>query len=302
MTNSLTPSRTFELKAKGPFEFIQSVYFWQGFTLANAGQGAHESSIDLAFVPFGNSHAIGVRATGIAGGLHAEIYGDAPDRIEQDIARIFSLDVDASGFDAMVKRNPELERLLDFFPGSRPVLFATPYEAAAWAIISQRVRMTQAAKVKANLEQELGEVVRFPDNELHAFPAPDVLRTLGPFPGLMATKIERLHGLAEAANEVLDPARLRALSPEEADATVRQIPGIGGFSAELILLRGAGFPDQLPLTGQHISEGIARLYHLPGLPNEAQVREIAERWRPFRGWIAFLLHRLYRDEIPLEAL
>lgn len=302
MTNPPTPSRTFDLAASGPFDFIQSVYFWQGFTLANAGEGAHESSIDLAFVPFGNAHAVGVRATGIPGGLHAEIYGEAPDRIEQDVARIFSLDVDGSGFDEMAGRNPELERLLDFFPGSRPVLFPTPYEAAAWAIISQRVRMTQAAKVKANLERELGELVRFPDNELHAFPAPGVLRTLGPFPGLMATKVERLHGLADAANDLLDPARLRALSSEEADETVRQIPGIGGFSAELILLRGVGFPDQLPLTGQHLGEGIARLYRLNSLPSDAQVREIAENWRPFRGWIAFLLHRLSREEIPLEAL
>jgi DNA-3-methyladenine glycosylase II len=302
MTNSRTPSRTFDIVARGPFEFAQSVYFWQGFTLANAGEGAHESSIDLAFVPFESDHAIGIRATGIPGGLHAEVYGDAPDRIEQDIARIFSLDVDGRGFDDVAKRNPELERLFDFFPGSRPVLFPTPYEAAAWAIISQRVRMTQAAKVKANLERELGEIVRFPDNELHAFPAPSVLRTFRPFPGLMATKVERLHALAEVANEVLDPARLRARSPEEAEMVVRRIPGIGEFSAELILLRGAGFPDQLPLTGQHIGEGIARLYRLHALPSEKQIREIAENWRPFRGWVAFLLHRLYRDEIPLEAL
>jgi DNA-3-methyladenine glycosylase II len=302
MTTAPAPSRTFELHAQGSFDFRQSIEFWQGFGLANAGEGAHEARIDLAFVPFGNERAVGVRATGIPGGLRAEIYGEAPARIEQDIARIFSLDVDGRGFDEMAKRNPELERLFDFFPGSRPVLFPTPYEAAAWAIISQRVRMTQAAKVKANLERDLGERVRFPGNELSAFPAPGKLRTLGPFPGLMMTKIERLHALAEMAGDVLDPARLRARSPEEADAQVRQIPGIGGFSAELILLRGAGFPDQLPLSGRHVGEGIARLYRLNALPSEAQVREIAERWRPFRGWVAFLLHRLFREEIPVEAL
>jgi DNA-3-methyladenine glycosylase II len=296
------PSRTFDLRAQGSFDFTQSIDFWRGFGLANAGEGAHESLIDLAFVPFGSERAVGVRATAIAGGLHAEIFGEAPDRIEQDVARIFSLDVDGREFDEMAKRNPELERLFTFFPGSRPVLFPSPYEAAAWAIISQRVRMTQAAKIKANLERELGERVRFPDTELSAFPAPGKLRTLGPFPGLMMTKIERLHALAELAGELLDPARLRSLAPEEADAQVRQIPGIGSFSAELILLRGAGFPDQLPLTGQHISEGIARLYHLNVRPTDAQVREIAERWQPFRGWIAFLLHRLFREEIPLEAL
>jgi DNA-3-methyladenine glycosylase II len=295
MSKSVAPSRRFDLTAQGSFDFAESVRFLKGFTLFNAGEGAHAASIDLAFVPHGSNSAIGVRATGIPGGIHAEIYGDAPDRIEADVARIFSLDIDAREFDSLAERDPELEPLLDAYAGSRPVLFATPYEAAAWAIISQRVRMTQAAKVKANLERELGELVQFPDNELHAFPAPSVLRNLGPFPGLMATKVERLHGLAEAADEVLDPARLRAMSPEEADAAVRTIPGIGAFSAELILLRGVGLADQLPITGQHISEGISRLYRLNSVPDEATIREIAEGWRPFRGWIAFLMHRMLND-------
>jgi DNA-3-methyladenine glycosylase II len=292
-------SRSFDLTAQGPFEFAESVRFWQGFTLANAGEGAHESSIDLAFVPPGTSKAIGVRATGIPGGLHAEIFGEAPERIEQDVARIFSLDIDGREFEAIREREPELSPLLDLYAGSRPVQFATPYEAAAWAIISQRVRMTQAAKVKANMEHELGELVRFPNNELYAFPAPSTLRTLGPFPGLMATKVERLLGLAEAADDVLDPDRLRAMTPEEADKEVRQISGIGDFSAELILLRGVGFPDQLPIAGGHMAEGIARLYKLNSLPTASEVLEYAEQWRPFRGWIAFMLHRMLRDDEPI---
>lgn len=295
MAKSTVPTRRFDITAQGPFDFAESVRFWQGFALATGGKGAHEASIDLAFVPPGSSSAVGVRVTGLPGGIHAEIYGEAPDRIEHDVARIFSLDIDAQEFDSLVDRDPELAPLLEQYAGARPVLFPTPYEAAAWAIISQRVRMTQAAKVKSNMERELGELVRFPDNELHAFPAPSVLRRLDPFPGLMSAKVERLRGLAEAADEVLDPDRLREMTPEEADIAVRQIPGIGGFSAELILLRGVGFPDQLPLTGQHMSEGIARLYRLNALPGEAEVREIAEQWRPFRGWIAFLLHRMLND-------
>lgn len=295
MAKSVTPSRTFDLTAQGAFDFAESVRFWKGFTLFNAGEGAHEESVDIAFVPPGSNSAVGVRATGIPGGIHAEIYGDASDRIEADVARIFSLDVDGREFESLAERDPELGPLIEAYAGSRPVLFPSPYEAAAWSIISQRVRMTQAAKVKANLERELGELVRFPGNELYAFPAPAVLRNLGPFPGLMATKVERLHGLAEAADEVLDPAKLRAMPPEDADLAVRTIPGIGAFSAELILLRGVGFPDQLPITGQHLSEGISRLYRLNSVPDEATIREIAEGWRPFRGWIAVLMHRMLSD-------
>ena len=34
--------------------------------------------------------------------------------------------------------------------------FGTPFEAAAWAVLSQRVQMAQAAKVKHELARQLG--------------------------------------------------------------------------------------------------------------------------------------------------
>jgi DNA-3-methyladenine glycosylase II len=294
MAARTTPSRRFEIAAQGPFDFSESARFWQGFTLANAGEGTGEEKIDLAFVPPGAEQAIGARVTGVPGGIAVEIYGEAPESIEADLARIFSLDVDGRGFESLAERDPELEPLLESFNFARPVLFPTPFEAACWSVISQRVRMTQAAKVKANMERELGEAVQFPNRVLYAFPAPSTIAKLGPFPGLMNAKVDRLRGLAEQA-DVLDPERLRSLPDEIADQDVLALPGIGPFSAELILLRGVGFPDRLPLTGSHMNEGIARLYRLHAIPGEAEVREIAESWRPFRGWVAFLLHRLVRE-------
>ena len=61
------------------------------------------------------------------------------------------------------------------------------------------------------------------------------------FPGLFARKIEYLHGVAEAAVQGrLDAARLRQLAREDALEELKRLPGIGHFSAELILVRGAG--------------------------------------------------------------
>ena len=49
-----------------------------------------------------------------------------------------------------------------------------------------------------------------------------------------------------ALDGVLDPARLRALHPETAMAEIPRIHGVGPFSAELSLVRGAGAADHLP--------------------------------------------------------
>ena len=47
-------------------------------------------------------------------------------------------------------------RLQAEHPGLRPVLFHSPYEAAAWSIISARRTARQAAEVRRRLSEELG--------------------------------------------------------------------------------------------------------------------------------------------------
>jgi 3-methyladenine DNA glycosylase/8-oxoguanine DNA glycosylase len=50
--------------------------------------------------------------------------------------------------------------------------FWSPYEAAAWTIIGHRIRMTQAAALKARISERLGEPVSFGGRVIHAFPSP----------------------------------------------------------------------------------------------------------------------------------
>jgi 3-methyladenine DNA glycosylase/8-oxoguanine DNA glycosylase len=92
------------------------------------------------------------------------------------------------------------------FAGLRPALFYSPYEAAAWTIIGQRIRIVQAAVVKRRLTDELGSE--------GAFPAPGRLATIAAAQrGLTARKIDQLRALAEAAQAgTLTRDRLRELS------------------------------------------------------------------------------------------
>jgi DNA-3-methyladenine glycosylase II len=72
-----------------------------------------------------------------------------------------SLDVDGSGFPAVGERDPVVAGLQRRYPGLRPVAFWSPYEAAAWAIIGQRIQIRQAAAIKARMADQLGELVSF---------------------------------------------------------------------------------------------------------------------------------------------
>jgi DNA-3-methyladenine glycosylase II len=183
------------------------------------------------------------------------------------------------------------------YPGLRPVCFWSPYEAAAWAVIGHRIRIRQAAAIKARIAQQLGEPVSFSGHVVHAFPAPQRLATLDGFPGLSGRKPEWLRSIAVAALDGhLDASRLRALPPEQALAQLRQLPGIGDFSAELVLLRGAGDPDHIPRHEPRLARAAALTYRLPEPPSAEQLLRISENWRPYRTWVTLLLRTQLEDQ------
>jgi DNA-3-methyladenine glycosylase II len=125
---------------------------------------------------------------------------------------------------------------------------------------------------------------------VYAFPTPHRLTRLGAFPGLSGRKPEWLRSVAAAALAGrLDAARLRAQPRDQALAQLKQLPGIGDFSAELVLLRGAGDPDCIPRHEPRFARAVALAYNLPQPPSGDQLQRISENWRPYRTWVTLLL-------------
>jgi DNA-3-methyladenine glycosylase II len=58
-----------------------------------------------------------------------------------------------------------------------------------------------------------------------------------------------------------------------------------------VLIRGAGAPDVLPLAEPRLRRAVVDAYGLERPPTDVELEELAERWRPFRSWVAFLLRR-----------
>jgi DNA-3-methyladenine glycosylase II len=283
---------TFRMHARGPFSLAEAARFQESFP---AGQGGGDRArLDLAFPAEGPWSTVGVRVTEDDEGLRGEVVanpGRLPvDEIRTQVERILSLDVDGTGFTEVGERDPVVGDLQRRFPGLRPVLFPSPYEAAAWALIGHRIRMTQAATVKTRLAEELGESVDFGDRSLPAFPPPGRLAELGVTPGLTDLKVENLRALGRATMDGdLDADLLRAMPAEEALAHLQKLPGIGPFSAELVLIRGAGDPDAFATQMQRLHRAMAGAYGLGPDPGAERLRAIADDWRPYRSWVTLLI-------------
>lgn len=294
-----TPTNTFTLEPLGPFSLEAAARFWGDFTPAGYSGTGQPGHVHMAFPVEGTWTPAGVCLQQAANGtLTAEVFGEAPDAeaIRQQTARILSLDVDGRDLLEVGQRDPVAGRLMRDYPGLRPVCFYSPYEAGVWAIMSHRIQMRQAAAIKARLAAAYGELVSVHGEPMRAFPSPRALLDLADFPGLFDPKPARIAALARAAlSGGLDASTLRSLPDAAALAHLQTLPGIGPFSAELILLRGAGHPDYLSLLEPRFRRAVGRAYALDHDPTDADLQRISDNWRPYRTWITFLLRQSAQD-------
>ncbi len=288
---------SFTIDPMGPFSLAEAAMF--GF-----GQ-RHETRFDgtmrLAFCVDGYRAQVGVAVTqdeaGLVHGAIAEGAVGQPsvEAVRAQVARVLSIDHDAAGYVAVGDRDPVIARLLAAAPGLRPPLFYSPYEAALWAVLSARRPAATAEAWRRRLSQTLGAAATVAGTEMWAVPQPARIVDAGAGriaseTGVDATRAERVVAVAEAGLDGrLDAGRLAAMDVDAARASLRTIPGIGPFYADLILIRATGITDLLPTNEPRMLALIGELYDLGGPATVAQAEAIAGTWRPWRTWVAVLV-------------
>lgn len=286
----------FELPLHDPFSLATANEYFGGWT----SFGPDQSSLCMAFPVEGwrNSAAVTLQQHG-SSSISGEVFGageDAGIAWQQALAAL-SLDSDAAGWHEVGQRDPVIGTLQNSYDFLRPVLFHSPYEAAAAFTIGHRISIQQRRTICQAMAQQMGEGVQVGETTLYAFPRPQVLLELSAFKGVNDVKIQRLHAIAHAALDgLLDRAFLRSQPVERSLEMLRSLPGIGPFFAQGILMRGAGLLDDV--TDDEVTkEAVQLAYKLAKLPDQHEVLQIAEAWRPYRMWAAVLLHVWLRREM-----
>ncbi len=285
--------QSLSFEPRGPFSLRAAAEF--AFGPSAGSTPPFDGALRLAFgIDGGEGYAgVVVRQPGGDGRLECEVHAEGGDLtlIERQVARVLSLDHDGEAFLEVGGRDPVIGELQRVHPGQRPVLFYSPYEAAAWSVISARRQPAVAATLRRELGVTLGRTFELAGEQVVAFPQPDRLLEAVAMPGLGEEKIVRLRGVAQAALAgALDPRVLRQLGPDAAWSALQQIRGIGPFYAGLIVLRASGFADALlPMPEPRVLRHAARFYELDAPPTLAEFSELAKAWQPFRTWATVLL-------------
>lgn len=283
---------TVEIEPQGAYSLAAAASFEFGPKESEPAQG-----LRLAFAVDGLEETAAVALRQDADGVvRGDVQGTGQlEAVRAQVARILSLDRDGRDWAEVGRRDPVLGGLQARRPGFRPVLFHSPYEAAAWSVLYGRKRLQQVRRLRDRLATEYGRTYEVGDATLAAFPPPGRLLEVRPQPWLPDTLVERLHRVATYALEGrLESERLRSVDAEAALADLRTLPGVGPFFAGLILQRAAGPLDEW----RRSDELDACIRHFYGVDPEAPgvFESIGEPLRPFRSWAAVLLRRYGYEE------
>ena len=285
-----TQASTFALTPSGPFNWEAACEVVANFGPISRHWAGSGDPLRTAFLLDGTFEPVAVALRWSGGQLVGEVAGtEDVAAASRQVARIFSLDHDGTGFPELGRRDPALGRIIAAFPGLRPVGFTSPYECAAWAILSSRISMRQASSIQNRLVAALGTRLEVAGGEVWAFPTPERLAQLSEFAGLAQVKVERLRAVAAAALDGrLDSDRLRALGPIDGPASVRTIPGIGPFWSSGIYLRACGIVDEFPDEPLSVA-ALGALHGLGDRPDPEAIARLTDAYRPYRMWVTFLL-------------
>ncbi len=212
----------------------------------------------------------------------------------------FDLDANPANIDAHLRTDALLAPSIKRHPGLRVPGSWDTFELAVRAVLGQQISVSGASTLAARLAAKFGKPVRTPFEHLNrlapsartlAASKPDEIATIG----LPRARAATLHELAIAA-ECGDLQFGPAASVEDVVAALREIRGIGEWTAQYVAMRALRFPDAFPAADLGVRKALTR----PGapMPGEKEVLARAAAWRPWRAYATLHLWQTLHDAAP----
>ncbi|HEX2540249.1 MAG TPA: Ada metal-binding domain-containing protein [Caldimonas sp.] len=178
-------------------------------------------------------------------------------------------------------------------PGLRLPGSVDPFELAVRAVLGQQVTVAAARTLARRVVERFGSIVETPwDDVARAFPGPDALAG-APLEriaelGIIRSRAGAIRAIAAAWPDL---ARLfaPASSPEVLVDRLRELPGIGPWTAHYVAMRGLGWPDAFPPGDVAALKAMRQLF---GAATQRASDTHAEAWRP---WRSYALLRLWNS-------
>jgi 3-methyladenine DNA glycosylase/8-oxoguanine DNA glycosylase len=219
--------------------------------------------------------------------------GDLPavarSELKETLRKILGLDVDPEPPRRLAEADRELRPTALALRGMRPPRFAEWFEAFVNVVPFQQLSLDAGLAIVGRLVERFGKYLEHGARRFDAFPTAQAiagarlaaLRECG----LSARKAESLRHLARAIESgELTEEKISGMPTDVALRTLIELPGIGPWSAGLVLLRGLGRMDVFPPGDVGAAR---RLGSLMGPRSRASLSRVVERFGDQRGYLYF---------------
>jgi DNA-3-methyladenine glycosylase II len=288
-TGTLTPTP--------PFDFSKSLQFLGIFGPTKNEQTVSTHSLTKAISIDGQTVVFQLTSIGTTEkpGLEYTLFSAKPfsqameNAVVERITFFLSLKDDLQPFYRLGREDPDFAPIIEHLYGYHQVKFLTPFENACWAVLTQRNPMKIAQQTKQALVEKYGSSLEVSGSVYWAFPEPMQIAVVDESELLKMIRNDRrteyLVAVARAFSEA-DEEFLKTASDEEVEAWLRNIKGIGEWSATFIMVRGLGRMERVPLTEARLFEAASKVYGHGEELNRDDLKRLADKYGLWQGYWA----------------
>lgn len=210
------------------------------------------------------------------------------------LEKMLSIRTKLTEFYNFAMEDKNLSPLVERFRGLKPPRFPSLFEGIVNGIACQQLTLTVGILLLNRLAQSCGLTIKGQDASAHAFPRPEDLT------GLEMETFQKLgfsrqkgRALIELTRRIMegevDLENLSSLDDKSALEQLRQLRGVGRWTAGYVLLRGLGRLHIFPSDDVGARNKLRRLLNLKKPLDWEGVNRIFARWKPYGGLIYFHL-------------
>jgi DNA-3-methyladenine glycosylase II len=276
------------IAARAPFDFRHSLTFLRAFSPMHGEQAVAAGALTKAMMVRGRPVLLQVSAEGdglrytlsSASLLDAETAREA----ERRLAFFLGTGDDLAPFYALAAEDPAMAPVVARLHGMHHVKLPSPFEAACWGVLNQRIGMPAARAMKDALVRRAGAAVALKGVSHWAFPE------AGQIAAIPEEELASLFGSARKAKAVaavsrafagVDEAFLREAPKDDVKAWLEAIHGVGEWTAAFVLFRGLGRFVSVPRSPK-FARAAEAVYGRP--LDDAALRALDARYGSFGGY------------------
>ncbi|MDJ0730007.1 MAG: DNA-3-methyladenine glycosylase [Crocosphaera sp.] len=185
-----------------------------------------------------------------------------------------------------------LANLMALYPSETMINYHDAFLTLVKAIIGQQISVSAASAIGQRLKSLLGRITL--ENYLET--DPQLLRQCG----LSRQKISYIANIAQGFQDgILTPQTWAKMSDQAVMEQLTSIKGIGPWTAQMFLIFHLHRKDIFPMADLGLINAIQRHYGREKALTKGQIKELSQRWKPYRTVATWYLWRSL-DPLPVQ--